>query len=134
MEERHVVTCFLVHEGKVALLRRSSQVGTYQGRWAGVSGYLEQDATPYAQALQELREETGLSGSDIKLKKEGEILEVVDEELGRKWIVHPFRFELAHPQKIKLDWEHQELRWVEPKEISSLQTVPMLKETWDRVA
>ena len=42
MEERHVVTCFLEHGGEIPLLRRSQRVGTYKGRWAGVSGYIEE--------------------------------------------------------------------------------------------
>lgn len=56
MEERRVVTCFLEHDGKIPLLRRSQRVGTYRGRWAGVSGYIEEGNTPYAQALEEIRE------------------------------------------------------------------------------
>ncbi|ELK44964.1 translation initiation factor aIF-2B subunit alpha, partial [Haloferax sp. BAB-2207] len=39
----HVVTVFLRHDGRVLLTRRSDAVGTYQGRWAGVSGYVEGD-------------------------------------------------------------------------------------------
>ena len=83
MEERHVVTCFLEHGGEIPLLRRSQRVGTYKGRWAGVSGYIEEGNTPYAQAMEEIREETGLSEQDVQLVKEGQPLEVVDEEMDR---------------------------------------------------
>ena len=41
MAERRVVTCFLMHQGKLLVLRRSAKVRTYQGKWAGVSGYIE---------------------------------------------------------------------------------------------
>ena len=90
MEERRVVTCFLEHEGKIALLRRSPGVSTYKGRWAGVSGYIEEGNTPYEQALVEIKEETSLDEEDTRLVKQGEPLEAVDEELGKKWLIHPF--------------------------------------------
>ncbi len=134
MEERHVVTCFLEHGAKIALLRRSGRVGTYQGRWAGVSGYIEEGNTPYQQALEEIEEEAGLSEGDVELVKEGEPLEVVDEELGRKWVVHPFRFRVKTAEKISIDWEHTELRWIDPNDIGQYETVPNLLETWQRVA
>lgn len=134
MEERHVVTSFLEWEGKVALLRRSGKVGTYRGRWAGVSGYLEEGATPYQQALREIAEEVGLGAQDLELVKEGQPLEAVDEGLGRRWIIHPFRFRIAHPGGLRLDWEHTELRWVDPAQIGELETVPRLVDTWEQVA
>ena len=134
MEVSHVVTCFLEHNGKIALLRRSGQVGTYQGRWAGVSGYIEEGHTPYQQALEEIREEAGLEETDVRLAKEGEPLEVIDEALGRKWIVHPFRFQLLNPEKMAIDWEHSEMRWIEPQTIAEYEAVPQLAEAWQRVA
>lgn len=134
MEERYVVTCFLEYDNKILLLRRSERVGVYRGRWAGVSGYIEEGNTPYEQALEEIREETGLGGEDIQLVREGELLEVIDEEIGRKWIVHPFRFRVIRPEKIKIDWEHTEMKWIDPEEIAEYETVPKLAETWERVA
>ncbi len=134
MEERHVVTCFLEHGAEIALLRRSGRVGTYKGRWAGVSGYIEEGNTPYQQALEEIKEEVGLSEGDVELAKEGEPLEIVDEELGRKWVVHPFRFGVKTAEKIGIDWEHTELKWIDPRDIGQYETVPNLLETWQRVA
>ncbi|MDP2952933.1 MAG: nicotinamide-nucleotide amidohydrolase family protein [Chloroflexota bacterium] len=134
LEERPVVTCFLEHEERIALLRRSARVGTYQGRWAGVSGYIEPGHTAYEQAMEELREEAGLGPEDLRLAKEGSTLEAIDAGLGRKWVIHPFRFQLLSPEKLTLDWEHTELQWVEPEEIASYETVPRLAEAWERVA
>ena len=59
MKEIAVVTCFLTHRGRILLLKRSDRVGSYRGRWAGVSGYMETE--PDAQALVEIFEETGLA-------------------------------------------------------------------------
>jgi len=133
MQESHVVTSFIEHDGKVLLLKRSNKVGSYRQRWAGVSGYVEDGVTPLEQALTEIREETGLEESDLRLIKEGLALEVVDQRLDKKWIVHPFRFCLENKEKIIIDWEHTEYRWVDPAEIGNLETVPDLKETWERV-
>ncbi len=131
LQEKHVVTCFLESDGEVMILRRSEQVGTYQGRWAGVSGYIEKSADE--QALVEIREETGLAEEDLTLIKKGEPLVAKDEALGVKWVVHPYLFAIKDRGKIKIDWEHKEARWITPEEIGNYSTVPMLKETMERV-
>ena len=132
LQEKQVVTCFLESEGKILLLRRSERVGSYQGRWAGVSGYVEEH--PDVQVLVEIDEETGLHGKgDLEFISKGKPLVVEDEELGVRWVVHPYLFHVYERSKIKLDWEHKEARWIEPEDIDNYQTVPMLKETLARV-
>ena len=131
LAETHVVTSFLEHDGKVLILRRSGRVGSYRGRWSGVSGYLERD--PEAQALLEIREETGLESEALALDRKGELLEVVDRSQARKWIVHPFLFRVSSPESIRLDWENLESRWIEPSELGSYETVPGLQEALARV-
>lgn len=134
MDERRVVTCFLEHNGQIMILRRSERVGTYRGKWAGVSGYIEPGITPSQQAWTEIKEEAGLDAGDVTLVQEGLPLEVVDSEIGKKWIVHPFRFQVLRPEKIKIDWEHTEAKWIDPEEIGQHETVPKLLEAWQRVA
>ncbi|MBI2907362.1 MAG: NUDIX pyrophosphatase [Chloroflexi bacterium] len=134
MDEKHVVTCFLEKDGRILILKRSSRVGTYQGRWGGVAGYIDPGKTPHEQAIQEIREETGLAEKDLELVKEGKTLEVVDENLGRKWIVHPFRFRVEGHEEIRTDWEHVETAWIEPAELVVFDTVPRLPDTWAQVA
>lgn len=131
LPEKHVVTCFLESEGEILLLRRSRQVGSYQGKWAGVSGYME--TTPDEQALTEIEEETGLQSEEIRLLKQGKPLSIEDEELGIKWIVHPYLFHVEDRGKIRTDWEHVETRWINPENISDFATVPRLKETLESV-
>ena len=132
MTEKQVVTCFLESDGEVLILRRSESVGSYQGRWAGVSGYVE--TTPDEQAMTEIREEVGLNEVDVRLVKKGDPLLVEDEQLGIRWIVNPYLFHIADRSKVKLDWEHKEARWTKPEEISDFQTVPMLKEVLAAIA
>jgi len=131
LQEKRVVTCFLESDGKILILRRSEQVGTYQGRWAGVSGYIETDADE--QALVEIEEETSLCREDLRLIKRGKPLSIKDEKLGVKWVVHPYLFHIKDRGKIKIDWEHKEIKWIEPKDIDNYETVPKLKETLERV-
>ncbi|MFQ6022408.1 MAG: NUDIX domain-containing protein [Acidiferrobacterales bacterium] len=129
-ETREVVTAFLEHEGKILIVRRSQRVGTYQGRWSGISGYLEHE--PLEQALIEIREETGLNESDVELVTRGEPLEIADSEHNLRWLVYPFLFSVKQPDAISLDWENLELRWITPAEIDDYPTVPALKETLAR--
>lgn len=131
LEERKVVTCFLENRGRILILRRSEQVGSYRGRWAGVSGYIEEVAD--AQALREIMEETGLAGGDIVLGKKGEPLMVNDGEMGVRWVVHPYLFHIKDRKKVKIDWEHKDLKWIKPGHINRYETVPMLAEALNRV-
>jgi ADP-ribose pyrophosphatase YjhB (NUDIX family) len=127
LEEKHVVTCFLEQRKLILILRRSNRVGTYQRAWAGVSGYIETD--PLDQAYSEIREETGLFKNNIRLVAQGKTVEVVDESLHRKWIVHPFLFHVLDPDKIMTDWEHTETKWIKPGDLSKYSTVPGLSRT-----
>jgi PncC family amidohydrolase len=131
LEEKHVVTCFLEFDKRILILRRSQKVGTYKRSWAGVSGYLE--SGPLDQAYTEIREETGLFKSTVKLVKQGKPLEVIDKDLNRKWIVHPFLFHVTDPERLKIDWEHTECKWINPRELSKFHTVPGLKKALDAV-
>jgi ribose 1,5-bisphosphate isomerase len=130
--QAHVVTVFLTHQGKVCLVRRSQAVGTYQGRWSGISGYLEGD--PSEHFMTELREETTLTPDEYTLTRRADTVAVEDEQEGRIWYVHPFLCEVPDPSKISLDWENTEHRWFEPGEMSGLDTVPGLSNVYDRVS
>ncbi|MFB6304101.1 MAG: NUDIX domain-containing protein [Haloferacaceae archaeon] len=125
----HVVTCFLRHDGRLLLTRRSDAVGTYAGRWAGVSGYVEGDpADAVADARREIDEETGL---DATLVRAGDPLDVADG--GRTWTVHPFLFDAAdrdvRPNEELADWE-----WVHAPAMRDRETVPELWAAYERVA
>ena len=135
MREVHVVTVFLLRRGRggdrVLLLRRSGAVGTYRGRWAGVSGYLEDD--PLRQALREVAEETGLGEGDVRLVRAGDPVHAPDPRLGHLWVVHPFLMEVRGGGQIRLDWEHVSARWVRPASVFLYPTVPRLPEALSAV-
>ena len=125
MRRQPVVTVFLLRRDqdgdRILVLRRSQRVGSFRGRWAGISGYLERE--PLEQALLEVEEETGLTHDQVQLLRTGIPFEVVDSDRGMTWVVHPFLFAALEPDAVRLDWEHDELRWIEPAEIAGLGTV-----------
>ena len=136
MQHADVVTNFVLRRSpagrdELLLVRRSDRVGTYQGRWAGVSGFA--DSPPDEQAYVELSEEAHLERGDVTLLRKGEPLTFVDAALDREWTVHPYLFRVADPAKIQTDWEATESRWIAPQDLDQYETVPMLKEAFQRV-
>lgn len=123
MKKIHVVSCILKYKDKILILKRSDKVGTYKGKWQGVAGYLE--GNPLEQAKIEIREEVGLS--DIELLKEGKVISVPDNQYDIIWMVHPYLFKV-NTDKIKIDWEHIDYKWVNPEDIGKYGIVPNLKE------
>ncbi len=124
VEEVPVVTSILEDgTGRVLLLKRSDKVGSFQGLWAGVSGYIEPGVTPRDQAMTEVREETGIAADALTLRKEGPVVYARDG--ARMFAVHPFLFRVSSPT-VTLDWEHTESRWIEPFSLPSFATVPRL--------
>ena len=128
----NVVTVFLEHDRKILLLRRSQKASTMKGLWAGISGYVENNDA-LTQALKEIEEETGLSNKKLNLLHVGQPLEVVEfDNPDTVWVVHPYLFH-SNTSLIRIDWEHDEVRWINPDEIQSYETVPKLKETLESV-
>src|SRR5712692_32191 len=129
-----VVSCFLLrfdgNEPRLLLVRRSQRVGSYQGQWAGVSGFIEADTTPEEQAYTEIREETGLQREQVRVLRRGAVVEHIDAELGRHWYIHPFLFETLVPDAIRIDWEAEEMRWIDPLELQNYETLPKLVEAY----
>lgn len=129
-----IVTAFIEYRGKILLLRRSRKVKTMKGKWAGVSGYIEKSEEPIRRALTEIEEETGIRNENIELLEEGRPLEAADNMRPDNitWVVHPFYLR-AKTNEIRLDWEHDTYKWINPSEIEKFDTVPRLKEAFDRV-
>ena len=115
-----VVTAFLLHEGKLLILRRSADAATYPRKWSGISGFLEMD--PEEQARTEILEELGLD-----VGAAAGIAEPVSIAAGgRTWVVHPFLFQLTEKPEIRLNHENSEARWIRPIELAAYETVPGL--------
>ena len=126
----NIVTVFLEHDKKILILKRSQKVKTMKTKWGGISGYIEQEE-PVKRALKEIAEETGLKNKNVTLLRIGEPLEAVESDKPEiTWIVHPFLFS-SNTDQIRIDWEHDEYRWINPKEIENYETVPRLEDALD---
>ncbi|HXZ04341.1 MAG TPA: NUDIX domain-containing protein [Ktedonobacteraceae bacterium] len=138
LRQTHVVSCFLLRtdmdQPRLLIVQRSQRVGSYNARWAGISGFLETGVTPDEQAYTEIREETALQGEQIRMLKRGKVIEYADASIGRHWYIHPFLFEVLTPGAITLDWEASGMQWIIPSEIQAFETVPKLEEAYRSAA
>ncbi|MDP3780708.1 MAG: NUDIX domain-containing protein [Thermoproteota archaeon] len=126
MRATKIVTCFITNENKILLLKRSDEVKSMKGLWAGVSGIIEKDEPPLARAKREIFEEVGLHEGQIKLLKSEKEMRIVSPQYkNHEWLVFPFLFG-AENQTIKLNWENSDYRWISIDEIKNFETVPSL--------
>ncbi len=126
-----VATCLLINdEGKLLILKRSEKVRTYKGLWGGITGYIEENETPYETAIKEIKEEVGIKKEDVSLIKTLDPIEFTDFYRREQydWIIFPFIFKVNKKGKINIDWEHLEYWWILPSEIEKYDTVPLLKD------
>jgi len=119
VEWKSVVTCILTEGDEFLILKRSGKVGTFRGKWAGVSGYVEEGEEPIETALKEMSEEVGVDDALLLRRAESMVVRSGDT----LWEIHPFLFEVAK-REIAIDWEHTEHRWITPKELAEFETVP----------
>jgi len=126
-----VVSCLLLNkEGEILILKRSKKVKTYKGMWGVVAGYIEKDEKPFDTAIKEIKEEIGLNKNDVKFVKGLDAIKLMDYYNKEKydWLIFPFVFNIKKKDKINIDWEHLEYRWIKPSQIKNYKTVPYLKE------
>lgn len=128
VQARPVVSAFLRNRGRFLVVRRSERVGSFQGRWSAVSGYIEGREDPRRRAAQEIREETGIRGARFRAAGEP----VITRHENTAFVVHPFLFD-APSRRVRLDWENVEHRWVRPADLKALNTVPRLDAVMERI-
>jgi 8-oxo-dGTP pyrophosphatase MutT (NUDIX family) len=116
------VSCVVQDGDRLLLLKRSEMVGTFQGHWATVSGFIEEGESPSQAAAKELREETGLS---IPYCREGSLRTIRNDDI--VWHIHPYLFRV-HDPVVQIDWEHTEFCWIRLNELAAYRTVPGLAE------
>jgi hypothetical protein len=127
VKENQVVTSILQNKkGEILLLKRSDRVGTFKGKWSGVSGYIE-NRKPLEQAYVEIEEELGLHRADLSLAKEGATVYARQGDQG--FVVHPFLFRTSRVD-VRLDWENVEHAWIDPKDLAKYPAVPALDRVW----
>ena len=77
MHKTKIVTSFLKNSEKILLLKRSEKVKTMKSLWAGISGIIEGDEEPLARAEIEVFEEVGIEISNMRLRKQGDVIFIV---------------------------------------------------------
>jgi 8-oxo-dGTP pyrophosphatase MutT (NUDIX family) len=110
-----VVAVVIEWQGKIALLKRSRNLGHDKGQWHCITGYVESGASPKQQALEELLEETGLRATNLLDLRAGPALFINDEH-GEPWLIHTFTA-VTSRRRLEIDWEHDSYRWTAPGKV-----------------
>ncbi|MDP8922985.1 MAG: NUDIX domain-containing protein [Chloroflexota bacterium] len=131
--ERPIVACILRHGDKIALLKRSQSVASSPGRWHCVTGFIDAGVAPLEQALIEIAEETGLAGDALSLAAAPPPIRVERPHQGWVWVIYPFLFDAASPE-LRLDWEHDEYRWIDPAELPNTDCVTWVETVWEAIS
>jgi len=128
-----VVNCVVRYNDKLLLVRRSKEMNFYPGYWNGISGFLDDHRSLEQKVRDELREELGIAKNKIKSIKLGEIFHQNEPKYKKTWIVHPVLVEVT-TNKVRLDWEAQDYRWVAPQEAKKLKLLPGFDTVLDKLA
>lgn len=118
-----VINCVVKYRGKILIVQRSKELHFYPGYWNGISGFLDDRRTLEEKVRDELREEAGIPERAIRRIRLGKIFHQDAPKYGKIWIVHPVLVEVK-ADKVKLDWEAEEYRWVTEQEARQFNLLP----------
>lgn len=118
-----VINCVLNFKDKILVVKRSEKLNFYPGYWNGVSGFLDDDRGLEEKVYDEIREELGIKKNQIKAIRLGEIFHQNEPKYQKTWIVHPVSVEVS-TDKVKLDWEAQNFKWLTLEEVLKLDLLP----------
>lgn len=128
-----VINCVLKHKNKILVVQRSKELNFYPGYWNGISGFLDDKRSLNEKVIDELREELGMPKSKVKRIRLGQIFDQEAPKYKKTWIVHPVLVEVS-TDKIKLDWEARNYRWIEFDETEKLRLLPGFDQVLERLA
>jgi isopentenyldiphosphate isomerase len=128
-----VINCAVKYKDKILVVQRSSELNFYPGYWNGISGFLDDKKSLEQKVEEELREELGIAKKYIKKIKLGEIFDQDELKYKKTWIVHPILVEVA-TDKIKLDWESQNYRWIKSHEAKKLKLLPGFDKVLEKLS
>jgi len=128
-----VMNCVLKYKNKILVVQRSKELIFYPGYWNGVSGFLDDQKNLNQKVADEVREELSISKTKIKKIHLGEIFDQEEPKYAKTWIVHPVLVEVK-TDKVKLDWEARNYKWVTLKEAKRLKLLPGFDEVLKRLS
>ena len=128
MRSTKIVTSFIKNDERLLILKRSDEVKTMKGLWAGISGIIEKNEEPLQRAKIEIFEEVGITDDKITLVKSAEVMRVNSPQyINHEWEIFPFLFE-SHNPTITLNWENSDFKWIKVEELKDYETVPRLQK------
>lgn len=122
-----VINCVASYRDKILLVKRGENLRLYPGYWNGVSGFLDDDKSIDEKVYEELEEEVGINKGQVAAIKRGNVLVQESKEYGKTWLVFPIRVEVKS-DKVDLDWEASEYKWLTVDEGRKLKLLPGFDE------
>lgn len=122
-----VINCVVRNKDKILLVKRSSELKFYPNYWNGISGFIDDERSVVEKVKDEINEETGIGEKDIISIEEGKVFEQDEPRYNKTWIVHPVLVEVK-TDKVKLDWEAEDYKWVLPNEAKKYNLLPGFEE------
>ena len=122
---------FIIHEGKVLLVRESSKYsdGTNAGRYDIVGGRVEPGQRFDDSLHREVEEETGLK---ITIGKPFFVNEWRPEVRGEQWQIVGIFFECAaDTADVTLGDDHDAYEWIDPKDYKNYNIIPNLEPAFE---
>lgn len=118
-----VINCVVRHNDKILIVQRNPKMRLYPNFWNGISGFLDDGRTIEQKVKDELREELGIEASDIVSINRGPVFDQEEEKYNKTWIVHPILVDVK-TDKVKLDWEAQNYKWIKIEETKTFDLLP----------
>ncbi len=128
-----VINCVVRYRGKILIVQRSKDLNFYPGYWNGISGFLDDKRSLEQKVKDELKEELGISSKDIRRIQLGAIFHQEALKYRKTWIVHPVVVEVK-TDRVKLDWEAQNYRWVGVEKAKTFNLLPGFDRVLDHIA
>lgn len=111
------------YDGKILIVQRSPTMRLYPNFWNGISGFLDDTRNIEEKVRDELREELGIEESNILSIHRGLVFDQEEEKYSKTWIVHPVLVDIK-TEKIKLDWEAQNYKWINVEDAKTFDLLP----------
>ncbi len=124
MKTYFAVTGIVRYKDKILILKKSPDDYNFPNRWSFCSGYIKEFESADDTVLREIKEETGLKA---KILKKGKLFLKKYPALDKEWHIMPFLCEV-YSNKIHLDHENTDFKWINYKDIVKYKTVPGLRK------